>query len=150
MSAVPAVICSAHCSSNGPSDANPSGSATSFHVVVGYGVLGWASVSCAPASDRTSSARRNAVRTAGSTGAQPRSSETAIRSRGQSTSRSTVVRRSPTSTGQVRTSGAAGPAITDRASAASRTLRVSGPSTDRDGQPRNPGIFGTRPKVTAV
>ena len=40
-----------------------------------------------------------------------------------------------------------GPAITDSARAASRTVRVSGPSTDSVGQPRKPGSFGTSPKV---
>src|SRR3954469_9842142 len=37
--------------------------------------------------------------------------------------------------------------MTLRARAASRTVRVNGPSTDRLGQPRKPGSFGTRPNV---
>src|SRR5947209_19964185 len=39
------------------------------------------------------------------------------------------------------------PAITDSSNAASRRVRVIGPSTDSVGQPRKPGIFGTSPKV---
>jgi hypothetical protein len=90
-------------------------------------------------------APRKAVRTTGSTGAQPRSSETAIRSAVQSGSaRGTSP---PVATGQVIGSAGEEPAMTERASAASRTVRVSGPSTDRLGHPRNPGSLGTRPKV---
>src|SRR6516225_10941235 len=39
------------------------------------------------------------------------------------------------------------PAITDRSSALSRTVRVIGPSTDSVGHPRKPGNFGTSPNV---
>ena len=59
----------------------------------------------------------------------------------------TAASRSPTGSGQDRSSCGDGPAITESASAASRTVRVSGPSTDSVGQPRKPGIFGTSPKV---
>src|ERR1700692_1972343 len=44
-------------------------------------------------------------------------------------------------------SAAAGPARTESASAASRTERVIGPSTESVFQPLKPGSFGTRPKV---
>src|SRR4051794_41891129 len=37
--------------------------------------------------------------------------------------------------------------MTLRVSARSRTVLASGPSTDRVGQPRNPGSFGTSPNV---
>ena len=59
----------------------------------------------------------------------------------------TAASREPVASGQDRSSYGDGPAITDSASAASRTVRVSGPSTESVGQPRNPGIFGTSPKV---
>src|SRR4051812_29987911 len=44
-------------------------------------------------------------------------------------------------------SAADGPTTTDSISAASRTERVNGPSTDNVFQPRNPGSLGTAPKV---
>src|ERR1700682_4555968 len=44
-------------------------------------------------------------------------------------------------------SAAAEAAMTDSASAASRTDRVIGPSTERVFQPLNPGSFGTSPNV---
>src|SRR4051794_6598794 len=119
----------------------------SFHSSVGYGASGAASVTRAPSSTSTSTARRNAARTDWSTGAQPRSSETAILNEDQSGGALTASSRSPTSAGHEFSSCGDGPAITDSASAASRTVRVSGPSTDSVGQPRNPGIFGTSPNV---
>src|SRR5689334_1808469 len=133
------------CPSSELSEANPSGSATSFQSSVGYGASGCSSAMWAPAVASTSTADRNAALTTGSTGAQPRSSDTATRSDDQSGSASGVS--GPGGTGQVSGSARAGPAMTDRASAASRTVRVSGPSTDKVGQPRKPGILGTRPKV---
>src|SRR3954470_13940800 len=96
----------------------------------------------APSSLSRSTVTRYAVRTSGSTAAQPRSDETATRSRDQSTSTS-----SPSGTGQVIGSAGWAPEMTRRASTRSRTDAPSGPSTDRLGQPRNPGSFGTRPKV---
>ncbi len=144
---MPAVIEAPHRSSSGPSEANPSGSAMSFHSSVGYGASGAASTTRAPSSTRTSTARRKAARTDGSTGAQPRSSETATRSVDQPTGEVTAPSRSPSGSGQERSSYGEGPAMTDSARAASRTVRVSGPSTERVGQPRKPGRVGTSPAV---
>src|SRR3954469_5947828 len=119
----------------------------SFQSWTGYGTSGASSKTWAPSSTRAQTAVRNGGRTVRASGAQPRSPDTAMRRLDQSTGRVTAPRRSPGGTGQVWSSAAVGPDSTDRARAASRTVRVSGPSTDSVGQPRNPGILGTSPNV---